>query len=81
MCLDSSTRVEILRCLNERKYTAPELSRRLQLSKTTVYVHLKKMQRAGLVEKIKVSKQRVYYVITPWGRDQLRRRDEYDSAY
>ncbi|ADC65099.1 transcriptional regulator, ArsR family [Ferroglobus placidus DSM 10642] len=66
--LSSETRIEILKKLDERRMTLSELSRALNLSKTTVKEHLNKLLEAGLVRRVEEGRKWIYYELTPEGR-------------
>ena len=61
--LSSETRIKILKCLNQRKKTLTELSRELNLPKSTVHDNLSVLIDADLV-KSKHGSKLVYYELT-----------------
>ena len=65
--LSSETRIKILKCLNQRKKTLTELSRELNLPKSTVHDNLSILIDADLV-KSKHGSKWVYYELTYKGR-------------
>jgi DNA-binding transcriptional ArsR family regulator len=66
--LASETRIDILKKLNTRHMTVSELSRALDLSKSTVYEHLTKLIDAGLIKKGEdYATNRIYYELTEKG--------------
>ncbi len=67
----SPSRVRILKYLGERRFTASELSKLLNLSVPTVLYHLSLLERAGLVRKIPSGKW-IYYELTESGQNFLR---------
>ncbi len=68
--LSSDTRKEIIRLLGERNMTVTELSKSLELSKSTVHEHLTKLLEAGFVNKLdQEGKKWVYYELTKKGKD------------
>ena len=70
--LSSDTRVNILKSLNIRPMTVSELSRILNLPKSTIHENLEKLIDAGLVKKRKSKgRKRVYYELTEKGRRLL----------
>ena len=70
--LSSDTRVNILKSLNIRPMTVSELSRILNLPKSTIHENLEKLIDAGLVKKRKSEgRKRVYYELTEKGRRLL----------
>mgnify|MGYP001085550364 CR=1 FL=1 len=66
--LASETRIEILKRLDSRRKTVTELSRELNLTKSTVHKHLEKLANAGLVEKKENENKWVYYELTKKSR-------------
>ena len=70
--LSSDTRINILKSLNIRPMTVSELSRILNLPKSTIHENLEKLIDAGLVKKRKSEgRKRVYYELTEKGRRLL----------
>ncbi|WP_456330337.1 winged helix-turn-helix domain-containing protein [Archaeoglobus sp.] len=65
------SRVEIIKSLKERRKTVTELSRELNLSKSTVHEHLTKLVETGFVER-KRNRKWVYYELTDKGQRFLR---------
>ncbi|MEM4662502.1 MAG: winged helix-turn-helix domain-containing protein [Candidatus Diapherotrites archaeon] len=67
--LSSDTRQEILKLLLSRNHTVSELARKLNCSKSTIYEHIKKLEEAGLVERIDngFAHKWVYYRVTRKG--------------
>ena len=59
--LSSETRVNILKSLDIRRMTASELSRRLNLPKSTIYENLDRLVDTNLVKKNDDGRKRVYY--------------------
>ncbi len=66
--LASETRISILKNLDIRQMTITELSRNLELAKSTVHEHLKKLEDVELVEKIESSRKWSYYKLTYKGK-------------
>jgi len=66
------TRISILKALNARRYTISELSRMLNLSKPTILYHIKILENAGHVRKIKDSRKWIYYELRDSGKFVLR---------
>ena len=62
-------REEILKALLERNKTLSELSRELNLTKPSVYYHLKRLSAEGLVRRLKNENKFVYYALTEKGRE------------
>lgn len=62
--LASETRIAILKLLDQRQMTVTEISRHLNLAKSTVHEHLAKMLESGLVEKIEDHRKWTYYRLT-----------------
>jgi len=70
--LNSSTRIKILKTLNERNKTLAKISRELNLSKPTLLEHLEILSDPKLIAKIERSKSNiVYYTLTHKGRGVL----------
>ena len=70
--LSSDTRINILKNLNVRPMTVSELSRILNLPKSTIHENLEKLIDTGLVKKRKSEgRKRVYYELTEKGRRLL----------
>ncbi len=68
--VSSETRKEILKYLNRRNMTVTELSRELDLSKSTVHEHLKKLKNAGFINKLdREGRKWVYYELTKKGKN------------
>jgi len=65
--LSSDTRVRILKLLKEKKMNLSEISRSLDMSKSSVSEHMEKLLEAGLVAKNRHGKW-VYYSLTDLGR-------------
>jgi len=65
--LSSETRIKILKYLNQRKMTLAELSKELNLSKSTIHDNLTVLIDAGLVKNKRESKW-VHYELTYKGR-------------
>ncbi|MFB6076099.1 MAG: winged helix-turn-helix domain-containing protein [Candidatus Aenigmatarchaeota archaeon] len=73
--LSSDTKRNILKKLKERKMTVTELSKRLDLSKSTIHEHLSKLNEHGFVEKItEGDKKWVYYRLTGKSKSLLHNR-------
>ena len=67
------SRIKILKSLKERRKTVAELSRELDLSKSTIHEHLAKLMEIGFVErKTNPNRKWVYYELTEKGRSFLR---------
>ncbi len=62
-------REEILKALLERNKTLSELSKELDLTKPSVYYHLKRLSAEGLVRRLKNGNKFVYYALTEKGRE------------
>lgn len=69
--LASETRIKILKKLDERRMTLAELSKSLNISKTTVKEHLDKLIDAGLIRRADESRKWVYYELTEKGKKIL----------
>lgn len=73
--LSSDTKRNILKKLNKRKMTVTELSKRLDLSKSTIHEHLSKLNEHGFVEKVSEGdKKWVYYKLTGKSQNLLHNR-------
>lgn len=69
--LASSTRLTVLRALDERRKTLTELARDLELNKATVHEHLQLLTSAGLVRKRDDEGRKwIYYELT-WTGERL----------
>jgi DNA-binding transcriptional ArsR family regulator len=69
--LASSTRLTVLRALDERRKTLTELARDLELNKATVHEHLQLLTAAGLVRKRDDEGRKwIYYELT-WTGERL----------
>jgi len=66
--LASETRIEILKRLDSRRMTLSELSKDLNLSKTTIKEHLDRLMEAGLIIKMDEGRKWVYYELTDNGK-------------
>jgi len=60
-------RIEILRILHRRKYTASELAKLLNLSVPTVLYHLSLLESGGFVKRHDSGRKWVYYELTEKG--------------
>ena len=71
--LASDTRLTILKTLDERQKTVTELSKQLELNKSTLLEHLEKLETAGLVQRVEqdVERKWVYWQLTWTGRRLL----------
>jgi DNA-binding transcriptional ArsR family regulator len=69
--LASSTRIDILKLLDESQYTVSDISRKLDMNKATVHEHLTKLMEVGLVKKDDSPRKWVYYRLTWKGRNLL----------
>ncbi|MBT9139398.1 MAG: hypothetical protein DDT31_01982 [Syntrophomonadaceae bacterium] len=69
--LASETRIDILKRLDARRMTITELSKELDLAKSTIHEHLSRMSGAGLVEKKDSTNKWTYYELTKKGREIL----------
>lgn len=68
--LSSDTRIRILRLLSERRMTVSELARLMELNKSTLHEHLRKMVGGGLIVKHETpERQWVYYALTTRAHD------------
>ncbi|ADC65817.1 transcriptional regulator, ArsR family [Ferroglobus placidus DSM 10642] len=67
-------RTKILKHLSERRYTASELARLLNLSVPTVHYHLSLLEKAGFVRKVRSNRKWKYYELTEAGKSILRKK-------
>ncbi|MDD3493225.1 MAG: winged helix-turn-helix domain-containing protein [Candidatus Thermoplasmatota archaeon] len=76
--LGTESRVKILKHLGKRKMTVSELSRQVDLSKSTVHEHLATLADAGFIEKSANNGNIwVYYHLTDKGKKALRSRTRF----
>ena len=66
--LSSETRVELLKTFNGRNWNVSDLSKKFELSKSTVHGHLLKLEKSGLISKIEQDNKWVYYRLTDKGK-------------
>jgi DNA-binding transcriptional ArsR family regulator len=69
--LASETRIEILKVLEKSQLTVSDLSRVLNMSKATLFEHLDKMVRVGLIKKKEDHRKWVYYRLSWKGKNIL----------
>ncbi len=69
--LASSTRIDIMKLLDESQLTVSDVSRRLAMNKATVHEHLTRLIEVGLVKKEDTDRKWVYYSLTWKGRNLL----------
>jgi DNA-binding transcriptional ArsR family regulator len=69
--LASSTRIDIMKLLDESQLTVSDVSRRLAMNKATVHEHLTRLMEVGLVKKEDTDRKWVYYSLTWKGRNLL----------
>ncbi len=67
VALASPTRLRIIKILGERRMTLSEISREMNMSKSTVSEHMEKLLKAGLITVEKRGKW-TYYSLTDFGR-------------
>jgi len=76
--LGTESRVKILKHLGKRKMTVSELSRQVDMSKSTVHEHLATLADAGFIEKSDNNGNIwVYYHLTDKGKKTLRSRTRF----
>lgn len=64
----SETRLNILKLLNKRRMMATELVATMGIKKNAVCKHLRKLIKAGLVQRVDDEKHKwIYYQLTPEG--------------
>ena len=69
--LASETRINILKKLDCRQMTITEMSREMDMAKSSIHEHLAKMTGSGLVEKVEDGHKWTYYYLTRKGRNIL----------
>jgi DNA-binding transcriptional ArsR family regulator len=69
--LASSTRIDIMKLLDESQFTVSDVSRRLNMNKATVHEHLTRLIEVGLVKKEDTDRKWVYYSLTWKGKNLL----------
>jgi DNA-binding transcriptional ArsR family regulator len=69
--LASPTRLQVLRCLDERRKTLSELSKELELNKATVHEHLVILVATGLVKKRDDEGRKWIYYELSWQGERL----------
>ncbi len=69
--LSSDTRANILKSLDIRRMTASELSKKLNLPKSTIHENLDRLVDTDLVRKNDNGNKRIYYELTEKGRRLL----------
>ena len=68
----SDTRILIIKSLKDRKMMVTELVSIIGVEKNSVCKHLKKLAKAGFIERVKDSKHKwVYYQLTEKGKEIL----------
>lgn len=73
--LSSGVRLEILKTLDGRRATVSELSRSLNLSKSTVLYHLLRLCEIGFVSRVEDRKRKwVYYELSKKGKNLIQKR-------
>ncbi len=69
--LASETRVGILKSLDKSQMTVSDLARAMDMSKATMFEHLEKLVKAGLIKKNEDERKWVYYKLTWKGKNIL----------
>jgi len=69
--LSSDTKINILKSLDIRRMTVTELSKKLNLPKSTIYENLNRLIDANLVKKNNDGNKWIYYELTEKGRRLL----------
>ncbi len=69
--LASTTRLQVLKALDERRKTLSEISRDLDLNKATVHEHLQVLVMTGLVKKLDEGRKWIYYELSWQGQRLL----------
>jgi len=65
--LASHVRIDILKFLDQRQMTVTDLSKVLEISKSTAHKHLERLVEVGLIERLDENRKWVYYRITRKG--------------
>ncbi len=73
--LASPLRVRVLRVLEEHQMTGTEVAGRLQMSKSTAFKELSRLEEAGLAARIEGNRKWVYYRLTETARRILQPED------
>ncbi len=63
-----STVLKILKALQERNKTCSELAKEIEISRSTVFYHVRRLCKAGLIKRIENGNKFVYYSLTEKGR-------------
>uniref|UniRef100_A0A7J2THX9 ArsR family transcriptional regulator n=1 Tax=Archaeoglobus fulgidus TaxID=2234 RepID=A0A7J2THX9_ARCFL len=71
LALLSERKLEILKKLNGRRMTLSELSKELEISKSSVKGHLNKLVDAELIRRLNEGRKWIYYKLTDKGRKAL----------
>ncbi len=69
--LASETRILILKNLDKHQLTVSDLARAMEMSKATLFEHLDRMTKVGLIKKIEDERKWVYYKLTWKGKNIL----------
>jgi DNA-binding transcriptional ArsR family regulator len=69
--LASETRIEILKNLDRSQLTVSDLARAMNMSKATLFEHLDKMVKVGIIKKVEDKRKWVYYKLTWKGKNIL----------
>jgi DNA-binding transcriptional ArsR family regulator len=69
--LASETRIGILKKLDKTQLTVSDLARELKMSKATLFEHLEKLIKVGLIKKKEDNRKWVYYKLTWKGKNIL----------
>jgi len=69
--LASTTRIDIMKLLDESQFTVSDVARRLEMNKATVHEHLNRLIEVGLVKKEDTTRKWVYYSLTWKGKNLL----------
>jgi len=73
--LSSEIRLNILKILNERRATISELSKSLDISKSTVVYHLLRLSEIGLVKRVENGERKwIYYELSSKGKSVIQTR-------
>jgi DNA-binding transcriptional ArsR family regulator len=69
--LASETRIDILKNLDKSQLTVSDLARAMNMSKATLFEHLDKMVKVGIIKKVEDKRKWVYYKLTWKGKNIL----------
>lgn len=62
-----STKLQILRAIQERPKTGAEIARALDMDRSTIYRHMDDLAEGGLIQRRETNRKWVYVKLTPKG--------------